>query len=223
APNNPVNLVPPLYYNPFATPPTGTMVPPGTYQVSLAKLVAGEITPLAEPVSFRVQVLDNTTLPPEDRPELVEFQQDVIQLFRAVRGAQESMKEVQNQMKHIEVAIQQVELPYEEVYAEVQEIQQELAALNRELNGDQVATRLDQEQPPSIASRISYIVFEQSNTTAQPTQTHRDSYAIAKEEFHPWLQRLKTLVSDKIQPLQEKLEQAGAPYTPYTLPEISEF
>jgi photosystem II stability/assembly factor-like uncharacterized protein len=223
APKNPVNLVPPPYYNPFATPPAGTMVPPGTYQVSLAKLIAGEITPLAEPVSFRVKALDNTTLPAEDRPELVEFQQDVTQLFRAVRGAQESMKEVQNQMKHIEVAIQQVELPYEEIYTEVQEIQQELTTLNRELNGDQVAARLDQEQPPSIASRVSYIVFEQSSTTTQPTQTHRDSYAIAKEEFRPWLERLKTLVNNKIQPLQEKLEQAGAPYTPYTLPEISEF
>ncbi|MEM6845145.1 MAG: glycosyl hydrolase [Bacteroidota bacterium] len=223
APKDPVNLVPPTYYNPFATPPAGAMVPPGTYQVAMAKLVDGKVTPLAEPVRFTVKALDNTTLPAEDRKELVEFQQEVTQLYRAVRGAQESMKEIQNQMKHIEVAIQQVELPYSEVYTEVQAIQQEVASLNRELNNDPVAAKLDKEQPPSIASRISYIVFEQSSTTTQPTQTHRDSYAIAKEEFRPWLQRLKTLISDKIQPLQEKLEQAGAPYTPYALPEISDF
>ena len=52
----------------------GFMVMPGTYQVSIAKKVRGEVTPLAGPETFKVVSLNNTTLPAPDRKALVEFQ-----------------------------------------------------------------------------------------------------------------------------------------------------
>ena len=47
--------------------------------------------------------------------------------------------------------------------------------------GDPVKRRLDINQPPSLSSRLGSIGWEQKYSTATPTQTHRDSYAIAKE------------------------------------------
>ncbi len=42
----------------------------------------------------------------------------------------------------------------------------------------------------------------------------KDEVRLAGEAFGPVLQKLKKLVSQDIQNLERKLEEAGAPYTP---------
>src|SRR5262245_28326253 len=59
----------------FATGPQGPLVLPGTYRVTLAKRVAGKVTPLGEPREFKV-VLDGPEADSkDDRKDLYEFQQ----------------------------------------------------------------------------------------------------------------------------------------------------
>ncbi|UCG27280.1 MAG: hypothetical protein JSV24_09925, partial [Bacteroidales bacterium] len=61
---------------------------PGTYRVSIAKSVRGEINELAGPVEFNVVPLNNTSLPVSDdrRKEIVEFQKKAAELSSKVQG-----------------------------------------------------------------------------------------------------------------------------------------
>jgi hypothetical protein len=52
------------------------------------------------------------------------------------------------------------------------------------------------------------------NSLARPTQTRRDPYAIASQEFGGALARLRTLINTDLRRLQEALHEAGAPLTP---------
>ena len=53
------------------------------------------------------------------------------------------------------------------------------------LNGDPLKNRLDIQQLPTPSNRVRIIVSEQKYSTASPTQTHLESFDIAKEEFGP--------------------------------------
>lgn len=223
ASKDPIRLTPPSFYNPFAGVDEGTLVLPGIYSVTLSQSVDGQIADLAGPITFEVKPLQNTTLPAPDRDELVAFQRKVNNLSRAVQGTQRSLGELKNQLAHIQEAAKKAEIPQAEINQDIQNIQMQIAEMEIELNGDPVAATLDIDTKPSIASRIGWIVYEQSYTTAESTQTHRDSYAIAVEEFQPLLDKLRTLVEVDMKNLQLKLEQVGAPYTPYALPEFSDF
>lgn len=202
---------------------SGSMVAPGTYSVSLAKIVNGEVQQLADPVSIVVKPLNNATLPAPDREELVAFQRKVSELSRVVRGTQNAIRDVKNQLKLMKEAVKLVELPYEEIYPDIKKISDKIAGMELKLNYDQVATTLDMDLPPTISSRINSIRYEQSSSTSQPTQTHKDSYEIAMEEFKPILSELKTLIQVDLKKVNDKLEEAGAPYTPQRIPDFVDF
>jgi len=68
-------------------PPTGPLTLPGSYTVTLAKEVEGQVTELTSPVSFRVIPLDLATFSAHDKAAVLAFQQKVARLQRAVEGA----------------------------------------------------------------------------------------------------------------------------------------
>ncbi len=63
-------------------------------------------------------------------------------------------------------------------------------------------------------SRIQQVVFGHWSSTSAPTATHRQNYEIAAAEFSTMLDELRTLVEGDLVALEEKLEAAGAPWTP---------
>lgn len=210
---NPVSLSKPDFENPFASPDVGSMVESGNYSVSLAKKVKGEITQLAGPVTFAVIPLENRTLPAEDRNALVTFQQEAADLSRAVQGAIRMSNELTEKLKYMRAALSQTPKAPESVTENLQDIDKKITDLKIKLTGDPVAQRLDKGVPPSINSRISSIIDEQSSSTSAPTQTQKDALKIAGESFAPVLADLKNL-AENVQSVEKQLEDAGAPYTP---------
>ncbi len=212
-PKEPISFRKPSFYNPFAGKTEGTLVEPGTYNVSLAKVVDGEITQLATPQSLEVKALNNTTLPADNRTEKVAFQRAVSELSGRVEGVQNTLSELDNQLRYINEAIKRVEHPMDEWLDEVNEMKDKMREVRLKLYGDRVASTLDIDTPPSVARRLGGLMYEQFYSTAAPTQTHRDNYAIAKEEFEPIAIMVMELQNDMAR-LQEQLKEAGAPYTP---------
>ena len=211
---NPINLSAPSFYNPFAGRDEGTLVVPGTYTVTLSKVINGEATVLDGPVSFEVKALDNTTMPALDRDAKVAFQKAVSELNRTISGAQNQISEMNNKLRHMKEAIKRAETPMPGLWTDAKDLELKLKAVSRKLNGDPVANRLDIDTPPTPATRIGWIMYEQYYSTAAPTKTHQDSYAVAKEEFAPILAEIKALGDNELKALERKLEAVKAPYTP---------
>ena len=208
-----IDLNKPSFYNPFAGQSEGSLVGPGTYTVTMSKSINGEITNVGTPMSFKVSRLDNRVMP-SDNDDKITFQRDVAELSRSIQGAQAHLSELRNKMRHIKEAIKQVELPYGALYDNYQSIETKARGLSKKLNGDSNKTKLDIGEPPTPATRIGWIEYEQKYSTSAPTKTHMDSYAIAKEEFRPILDKIRQLVLVDIKALEKKLEDADAPYTP---------
>ncbi|MEM9389431.1 MAG: glycosyl hydrolase [Bacteroidota bacterium] len=214
ASTSPINLKPPAFYNPFGGGDKGTLVAPGDYTVSLSKHVNGVFSELGKPVTFKVKSLNNTVLPAKDRGVLESFQKEVNELARVVGGAQNSIGELRNELKHIKEAINKSLTDQEVLTAAYTEFRKKLNGVAVGINGDRVAGQLDIDTPMSVGQRLGLIQYEMFNSTSGPTQTHITGIAIAKEEFQPHLESLRTLIKVDLVKLQQQLESAGAPYTP---------
>jgi len=211
---DPINLNRSSFYNPFAGKKESTLVSPGTYTVEMTKLHNGNFELLSDPVQFIIKPLNNTVLPAEDRSEKVAFQREVAELSRRIDGADRVLNEVNNKMRHINEAIKMVEQPLQSLLSKYRNVDAKIKSIRKEFYGDNVKSQLDIDQPVTPSGRIGWINFEQKYSTSSPTETHKMSFAIAKEEFEPILQKIKTLVKNDIEELEQALEDADAPYTP---------
>ncbi|MDN5203787.1 glycosyl hydrolase [Fulvivirgaceae bacterium BMA10] len=195
--------------------PSGPLVAPGTYTVSMAQVVDGQWTDLEESQTFEVVPLNNTTLPATDREALLAFQRKVSKLERAIYSADEVIEAAIDEMKKVkQVAMNRV-AGSKELYEKAQTIQIQLQDMNLLLNGNRLITAKMELIPPSISARVRRITGEFWSSTSDATITHKRNYEIAAEEFSDLLSSLNTLVKDHIQPLEKELEVSGLPYTPH--------
>ena len=204
----------PSFYNPFAGKSEGTLVPPGDYEISMELLEGGESKVLGEPMKIKLKSLDNAVMPAADRKEKAAFQREVAELDRSIEGAGHLLREMNNKMRHIKKAIEMVEAPTADLMKPYLDLDSKLKELNVQMYGDRIKTKLDIDQPPTPAGRLGWIGYEQKYSTSEPTDTHRESLAIAKEEFTPILDALQKLATEDIEALESMLEKADAPYTP---------
>ncbi|NQY06618.1 MAG: glycosyl hydrolase [Flavobacteriaceae bacterium] len=213
-PQNPINLNTSSFYNPFSGRDEGTLVAPGMYTVEMSLLIDGVSKTLGNTVSFEVKALDNVEMPAENRAEKVVFQKALAALQADMGSTQKLMSESRNKLRHIKEAIKRSEQPVGNLMATVKSIEDQLKELQLLMYGDSVKRRLDIDQPLSPASRLNAIGYEQKYSTATPTQTHRDSYSIAKEQITVIKTKMERIFNADIKNLEQKLIALGAPYTP---------
>ncbi|MEM8930710.1 MAG: glycosyl hydrolase [Acidobacteriota bacterium] len=220
-PADPVSLTPPDTSNPFAGVPQGPMAMPGTYQ-AIPTPVNSQVTDTAawslEPVTIEVESLGLATLPAADRAEALAFQQRVATLWRAVQGAMSALGEADDRFALVERAILETpgaDLAWREDAAAIEAT---LRELRMAFQGDRVVRRAQEPIVPGIGRRVQRIVGGQWGVSAAPTNTQRDAYRIAGEQFGPVLERLRQLVERDLPTLEAKLEAAGAAWTPGRVP-----
>ena len=98
-------------------------------------------------------------------------------------------------------------------------LENRLKDLQIKLTGDLLIRSHFEPISPSITSRVQAVVNGHwTSSTASPTQTHRDDYNIAAEEFSEVLEALRMLIEEDLKQLEADLETAGGPYTPGRVP-----
>ncbi|MFQ5495250.1 MAG: glycosyl hydrolase, partial [Phycisphaerae bacterium] len=214
--STPITLREPKDLPPWVEPPSGPLALPGPYSVTLVKEVDGKMTPLADAVSFQVVPLELATFPAEDRDELIAFQKKVAGLQRAVRGTLSAAGEAQTRINHLRKAILETPAADRALLAELHDIEQRLHGLQTQLRGDRTLSKHSEPVPTSINRRVSVAI--QWYATSAPTQTQRDAYRHAGEQFTKVLAEMRELIEKDLVGLESKLEDAGAPWTPGRLP-----
>ena len=153
-------------------------------------------------------------MPAENREEKVAFQKDVAKLQADFGITRNLMSESRNKLRYINEAIKRAEQPLDNLSATVKSIENALDDLQVEMYGDPIKRQLDIPQPPSPANRLGSIGWEQKYSTSTPTQTHRDSYEIAKEQVKVLKAKMERIFNQDIKGLEQQLISSGAPYTP---------
>jgi hypothetical protein len=101
---------------------------------------------------------------------------------------------------------------------QVDALAHELAKLMISLRGDQALNALNEQTPTSIISRIRETASEERLSSSTPSAMHKAQYEIASSEFADALKQLKSLAA-RFDTLQQRVEQAGAPWTSGRLPD----
>lgn len=209
-----VDLSKPAFYNPFGGSSKGAYVAPGDYTVEMHLNKAGELEQIHEAVSFKVKSLDNTILPAKDRGEKLAFQEEVNRLSAEMETVGKMLGEMQNKLKYMKEAMRLSNAPLAEMQTPLLALEENIRKARMMMYGDRYKSRLDMDQVVSPARRIGKISWEQGSSTADPTTSHKNSLAIAREEFTPIQAMVKKLYTEDIVEMEALLKKAGAPYTP---------
>ena len=202
----------------FREEPSGPLVMPGVYRVTLAERVGGVTTPVAQTQQFSVAVEGAASMTPADRKALFEFQQKVTRLQRAVSGALDAATEARTRSDQMKRAIDQAPFVDRKLADQVREADRKLNDILRALRGDVAIRARNENTPESISERVSSIVSSQRLSLARPSQTAIQQYEIASQEFAEEQKKLRALLEGDLRGLEKALDAAGAPWTPGRVP-----
>ncbi len=218
----PTSLEPPKDDNPWDPPARGMMASGGTYTVSLAKLVDGKFVEVGQPQKFTTRSLGLVNVSDEDARASLDFERKTASLQRAVLGAVSSVADTQRRVDLLQKALLETPQADPSLAATLLSIEDRLKNLNERLNGDAMVGRYNEPTSTSIVQLVAHVVEGQWSTSAVPTKTQRDSYALAAETFAPVLAELRTLIETDLKSVEVQMEKAGAPWTPGRLPDWKE-
>jgi photosystem II stability/assembly factor-like uncharacterized protein len=205
--------------DPFGEGPAGPLVMPGTYRVSVAKRVDGVMTPLGQPQEFQVVVEGQAGMSATDRAALVDFQQKVARLQRAVQGSLDAANALKPRLALIKRALLETPSAGDKLLDDAATLDKRTNEILRALRGDNALRARNINLPPAISERVGDIVGSQRMSTARPTQTQVNQYAAAAQEFETTLAQLRQLIEVDLARLEKQMEAAGAPWTPGRIPE----
>lgn len=196
---------------------SGPQVLPGTYTVEMHMSTDGEITKLVDPVSFEVVPLNNSTLPPGDRAEVLAFLQEAGELSKVISGTNAVRGEMTDKLGALKNAVKATPEASVEILREIRALEARLTAVGRTLNGDRSVSSREFETLPGLSRRVSSAIYGIYGTTAAPTEDNKMNLEIAREQFAPVYQEMQSIL-EAVSDLEDKLEEAGSPALPGRLP-----
>ena len=203
--------------NVFMTPPMGPRVLADTYTVELSQRVDGVEESLGEPQQVTLKNLDNLTLPAADKEGLLAFQRKAASLQRAAMGAMEVLGDAGQQLVLIKKSIEDTPGIDSALGAEARALEGRVREMQKRFFGDRVKARRSEPTLPGILGRVGRAAGNWESRS-EITGTHQDAYEIAANEFESLLGDLRVLVQQDLKSLNDKLEAAGAPWTPGRFP-----
>ena len=191
---------------------TQVQATPGTYSVTLSKVVDGVVTDLAGPQNFNV-------VPLREMGALKGASYDEISAFRVeVENFQEDIKAtstvLENAMKKIgamNIALSRADKESKELVTKIHAAKQQLLDLNIEMNGNPAKEEVGEKSNPTPMNRM-FVGFRALSTTYGPTPMHKESVAIGKKQLEGIKSSLKQITNSVIPGIERELQGIGAPW-----------
>ncbi|MDE0649656.1 MAG: glycosyl hydrolase [Gammaproteobacteria bacterium] len=191
----------------------GPMALPGSYTVSLAQRVDGEVKELAGPAPFEIAPLTKPAIAAQDRAVVLAFQRETGELLRAVTGSQRAAAGAAQRIGAVKQALEGWPAAPAALMGDARALELRLLDLREALDGSRTRTSRAEPDLPGIAGRVNQVVRGHWNGTHGPTGTHREQYRVANEAFSAVYPELQQLVETDLPALEERLEEAGVPWT----------
>ncbi|HTK77095.1 MAG TPA: hypothetical protein VL371_17650, partial [Gemmataceae bacterium] len=204
--------------NPFADEPTGPLVLPGRFSVSLAQRVDGVVTPVPGSVTFNVVADGAGTLSEADRKELAEFQRQAARLQRGLNAALGSANELAGRLEQARQALDRTPAADETSRTAARNLIRANRDVLRALIGDSGLRARNENTPTSIAERVGAVVEATRFAIAKPTGTQREAYRVASADLTREIEKLRKIIETDVKELEKAMDAAGVPWTPGRLP-----
>lgn len=211
-PPDPVNLVEPAFKPPWAGDPQGPLVAPGTYSVELYVYHDAQLESQGPPQSFAVEPVPSASKG-TDFAVVAAFQKETSQLYRKLSIANRQMDEAEESLRYMKAALMKTSQASPKLFSRLDALDDQLADLRLRLTGNPTRREMNEVTVPSIMSRVGYVKYGHWETSQMPTDTQRQSIAIAKSEMEELNTALNAFFDD-LTAYQADIEEAGAPWTP---------
>ncbi|NNK80573.1 MAG: glycosyl hydrolase, partial [Flavobacteriales bacterium] len=192
--------------------PTGFMVAPGTYTVSLHKQVGGVITEIAPPSSFNVVKLRDGALPGASPKEVAAFWKELSDINGARSALSLEANRASQRVKAMRLSLSRATSDTGELDKQLYDIQMKLGDIDEELYGSSSKREFLEETDPTIGQRIGTVWTGVSNSTYGPTELHKNSMKIAQEDFAKLKSEVNKIIRTEIPSLEKDISKAGAPW-----------
>ncbi len=192
---------------------------PGKYMVGLELIVRDSVTLLSEPVPFEARVLDITTMPAKNQEAANAFMEQVANMARNVQNTVRFAREIQERSQYVMQAILETPGLDRPLMEQARQVERQVEDILYRIYGPEPEASWEEIPPREmpLMRRMNAVIRARWSSTSDITQTMRDNYNIIEEEFPPLLDELKSL-NNELNIIENKLEEAGAPWTPGRIP-----
>lgn len=202
--------------------PSGMLVAPGTYSVTMSKEVDGVVTELQSAQSFEVVPLRASgALDGASPQDVAAFWKELADTQAVVSAVSEALNGVVKQLDYLETAMDRSTQAPGQLDAEFAQLRNRVHALQSQLNGNEAKNQVGAWNEPGIYARLGHATIGTFRSTYGPTPAIRQSLDIAKEELRSLRDALDEVLTKQIPAFEKKLQAAGAPWVPgQTLPTL---
>ncbi len=188
----------------------GIKAVPGTYTVTLSKLVDGAWTDLAGPKSFEVVPLKEPSIKGATHDEIVAFQQRFDQFRQQLSTLNMSLSKGMQRVDAMMRALSNADRPEAGLVKAIYDANTGLQSIDIEVNGLKSKGEVGERDNPAPGDGM-FIGFMALNGTYGPTGTHKKALERSEKHLATVLARLKPIVEEVIPSLEDRLSAAGAP------------
>ncbi|MFW5633612.1 MAG: VPS10 domain-containing protein [Erythrobacter sp.] len=193
--------------------PSGFLAAPGEYTVDLTKRVRGVTTQLVEPRPFTVKPMGEGALPRQ--PDAQAFAAEVADFDRSVTATSHTLGDIRKKLDLLAVAVASAPGGDPATLDDrLAAIRREAQALDELLNGNPARNAIYERTQPTVRSRLGRVMYSLYGSTYGPTQTAREQFGYARDEYGAILARVRTLGETTIPAFEADLVDLGAPWVP---------
>lgn len=208
-------------FEPIEKSSSGLLAMPGKYSVSMSLVVRGEEKQLFGPVEFDAVILNNATLPAENRQEMVEFQKKATQLAKTVMGAQKFAEELVKKTDFVRQALNSYSTPFE-LLSKANSVAKDLSDILFKFNGSTPPASREEIPPAEVplVYRLETMIYTQYSSTSNVTKNQKVAYDVLSEEIQPIIDKLKQINDYDLKSIETEMEKLNIPWTPSRIPEL---
>ncbi|MBK6915114.1 MAG: hypothetical protein IPH11_16140 [Ignavibacteriales bacterium] len=146
----------------------------------------------------------------------------VSELNRVVDASIEVVNDLKSKIEIIKTALKQTPKAPQKLVDDANLIADKSRDIFKLLVDDETLSKRNEPTPPTIAGRLGEVTWGMWQTTSAPTNTYKENYRIASEEFKPLLNQLKQILEIDLKNLENEMDNLNAPWTPGRVPDWKE-
>jgi len=190
---------------------SGVLAQPGTYTVSMAKRVDGEVTELAAARSFEVVPLREGALPGATHAEVNTFLRSYDETSRQSSAFDAAFSEAMDSIDKMGVALSRAVADPGDLDQQIHTAKKDLQMLRSDVYGPPARQEPGERVRPTIGSRLFNLSIGLNTSTYGPTETHKEQLRIIYTQLSEFQDRLAAL-ERRLHAIGQSLVDAGSPW-----------
>ncbi len=192
-------------------PSAGPMVLPGTYTVSLSKVVDGVVMELSEPQSFIVEPLRDGALKGSSSEEYYTFKEKLESAQEDYTATAYELSRSEKRIKAMQKAVLRLDKESKELELRIYQAEKRLQNIKSSMHGRPSFGEIGENTDPTSGKWLG-VAWNGLATTYGPTEMHRQSLETANSELAKIKNELAEFVNEILPQLEKELREAGAPW-----------